>query len=202
MPKVLSEAEIAEFRERLIDVAERLFVKRGPEAVSLRQLASELGVSAMTPYRYFKDKDEMLAAVRARGFERFAEALETALAQPGDAITRAAAVAEAYVRFAFDHPAAYGAMFDLRQPTEGDYPDLVRAANRARASMTDYVNVLIAEGLVEGEPTLLANAFWAAIHGLVVLKLGGKLAPEIDFEALRLTLFRALIRGVRPAAGS
>lgn len=43
MPKVLSEAEIADFRERLIDAAERLFAEKGLEAVSLRQLAGELG---------------------------------------------------------------------------------------------------------------------------------------------------------------
>ena len=44
----------------------------------MRQLAAELGVSPMTPYRYFEDKDDILAAVRANGFNRFAEALETA----------------------------------------------------------------------------------------------------------------------------
>src|SRR5262245_60224573 len=108
MPKVLSDGEIADFRERLIDAAERLFAEKGLEAVSLRQLAGELGVSPMTPYRYFKDKDEMLAAVRARGFNRFAEALEVAFAGPGSVEARVAATGEAYVRFAFDHPAAYG----------------------------------------------------------------------------------------------
>src|ERR1700739_3810700 len=127
MPKVLSETEIAGFRERLIDVAERLFAGKGLEAVSVRQLAGELGVSAMTPYRYFKDKDEMLAAVRARGFDRFAQALETAVRPRASVLSRVEAVTDAYLRFAFDHPAAYGLMFDLAQPTEGDYPDLVRA---------------------------------------------------------------------------
>ena len=44
----------------------------------MRQLAAELGVSPMTPYRYFADKDAILAAVRARAFNRHAEALEAA----------------------------------------------------------------------------------------------------------------------------
>ena len=47
--------------------AERLFAEHGVEAVTMRQLAAALGVSPMTPYRYFKDKDAILAAVRARG---------------------------------------------------------------------------------------------------------------------------------------
>ena len=78
MPKPLSTAEIADFRERLCDAAERLFAEHGAEAVTIRQLAAAVGVSSMTPYRYFKDKDAILAAVRARAFDRHAEALEHA----------------------------------------------------------------------------------------------------------------------------
>ena len=78
MPRVLSEADVAEFRERLCAVAERLFAEKGPEAVTMRQLTAELGVSPMTPYRYFEDKDEILATVRANGFNRFSEVLEQA----------------------------------------------------------------------------------------------------------------------------
>jgi AcrR family transcriptional regulator len=198
MPKVLTDAEIAGFRERLIDAAERLFAEKGLEAVSLRQLAGELGVSAMTPYRYFKDKDEMLAAVRARGFDRFAEALETAIRRPGSTVDRTEAVSEAYVRFAFDHADAYGLMFDVRQPSEGDHPDLVRAAERARKTMSAHIELLVDAGLVEGDPVLLAHAFWAAIHGLVMLQLSGKLEPPADFDSVRRVLFGALARGVSP----
>ncbi|HEY2659034.1 MAG TPA: TetR/AcrR family transcriptional regulator [Caulobacteraceae bacterium] len=198
MPKVLSAAEIADFRERLIDAAERLFAEKGLEAVSLRQLAGELEVSPMTPYRYFKDKDEMLAAVRTRGFDRFAQALEDAYVTPGSAPQRATAVADAYIRFAFEHPAAYGLMFDLCDNQTG-YPDLVRASERAEKTMTAYIRLLIDEGLAGGDPILIAHAFWAAIHGLVMLKLSGKLGPKIDFDTVRGVLFQALIRGVRPA---
>ena len=56
----------------------------------MRQLAAELGVSPMTPYRYFEDKDDILAAVRANGFNRFAEALERAY-EAGAARSRARA---------------------------------------------------------------------------------------------------------------
>ena len=202
MPKVLSPAEIADFRERLIDVAERLFAEQGPAAVSLRQMAVELGVSAMTPYRYFKDKDEILAAVRARGFTRFAEALEAAFDQAGPPERRGVSVGNAYVRFALEHPAAYGLMFDLAQPTEQDHPDLVAAGERARRSMTAYVRALSQAGLIVGDVDLVAHAFWAAIHGLVMLQLSGKLSEGVSFEAVQATLLQALSRGVSPGAGS
>src|SRR5215813_7999999 len=104
MPRVLSDTDVADFRERLCEAAERLFAEKGPEAVTMRQLAAELGVSPMTPYRYFQDKDDILAAVRANGFNRFADALEAAREKATGARAKGAAVGEAYVNFAFEHP--------------------------------------------------------------------------------------------------
>src|SRR5579859_6654510 len=104
MPRVLSDTDVADFRERLCEAAERLFAERGPDAVTMRQLAAELGVSPMTPYRYFEDKDDILAAVRTNGFTRFAEALETARARAIGAPAIGAAVGDAYVTFALENP--------------------------------------------------------------------------------------------------
>jgi AcrR family transcriptional regulator len=202
MPKVLSDEDVESFRQRICAAAERLFAEAGPEAVSMRQLAAEVGVSAMTPYRYFKDKDDILAAVRADGFDRFAAALEAAFASQTSAPAQAEAVAAAYIAFAFQHPAAYRLMFDLSQPTEADYPQLVRASTRARATMRAHVDRLMEAGVFASEaPDLVAHAYWSALHGLVVLELAGKLSPDVTFEAVRRTLFGALARGFsRPAA--
>src|SRR5208282_294818 len=108
------------------------FAARGPAAVSMRQLAEALNVSVMTPYRYFKDKDEILTAVRASAFDRFSDALEVAHKAAADCAGAARAVSGAYVTFAFENPAAYKLMFDLSQPNEDDHPDLARAGARAR----------------------------------------------------------------------
>src|SRR5215813_567834 len=125
MPRVLTQTDVADFRERLCEAATRLFDTRGREGFTMRELAGELGVSAMTPYRYFKDKDDILAAVRARAFNRFADRLEQAFQTPGTALEKSGAVYQAYVGFAFGEPAAYRLMFDLSQPDETAYPDLV-----------------------------------------------------------------------------
>ena len=142
MPRVLSDTDVADFRERLCEAAERLFAERGPDAVTMRQLAAELGVSPMTPYRYFQDKDDILAAVRANGFNRFADALEAARASAGSARAKGAAVGEAYLNFAFEHPHTYKLMFDLNQPHEADYPDLVAAGRRAFPSIVGLLRNL------------------------------------------------------------
>ena len=199
MPRVLTESDVAGFRERLCEAAARLFETRGREAFTMRELAAELGVSAMTPYRYFRDKEEILAAVRARAFTRFAEALELAISVPGDALTKAAAVYEAYVEFAFGEPASYKLMFDLSQPNEQAYPELVEASARARATMADYVRVLVAEGVLEGDPDLMGYVFWSALHGAVVLQMAGKLDPKYDFRTITGEAFRALSLSYRSA---
>jgi len=202
LPRTLSEEEIEGFRCRLIAAAEKLFAEEGPSAVSMRQLAAELGVSPMTPYRYFKDKDDILAAARASGFDRFAEALETAFASVTDGREGSRAVGEAYLKFAFENPAAYRLMFDLNQPTEDEYPDLVRAGARARVQMSAYMQCLLDAGYLVGEPEIIAHVFWSAIHGLVVLKLAGKISPNISLDLLWNELRRALHAGFSPAAAA
>ena len=122
MPRVLTNEAVGEFRERLVDAAERLFAQHGLEAVTMRQLAAELGVSPMTPYRYFADKDDILTAVRTRAFNRHAEALELAFEGGANTIERANAVGRAYLDFALSHPEAYKLMFDIAQPNEAAYP--------------------------------------------------------------------------------
>jgi AcrR family transcriptional regulator len=193
VPRILSKSQVEDFRDRLIETATRLFAERGPDAFTMRQLAAELGCSAMTPYRYFKDKDEILAAVRASAFDNFAQTMEEAFDRPSAApAERSAAVGNAYVDFAFAHPEAYKLMFDLSQPDESAYPELVRATTRAKKTMTHYVRALVDGGILEGDPEMIGVVFWAALHGAVVLQLSGKLAPEYDFETVRGEIARAL----------
>jgi len=195
MPRVLTQTDVADFRERLCEAATRLFDAKGREGFTMRELASELGVSAMTPYRYFRDKDDILAAVRARAFNRFAESLESAFRAAGSAPEKSAAVFQAYVTFAFGEPAAYRLMFDLSQPDETDYPELVEANTRARKTMTGYVRALVADGILEGDADLIGHVFWASLHGAVVLKLAGKLGQDYDFDRISGESFRVLFEG-------
>lgn len=198
MPRVLSKEDVADFRERLCEAAERLFAERGLEGVTMRQLAAELGVSPMTPYRYFKDKDEILAAIRAQGFNRFADALEKAATTTSDPVERSRVMGEAYLGFALEHPHTYKLMFDLNQPDEQRFPDLVAANARAREMMRHNVRGMIDAGLIEGDLDMVAHIFWASIHGVVVLGLAGKLRGEIDLRTLWQGVAGAVFQGLRP----
>lgn len=197
MPRVLSDTDVADFRDRLCEAAERLFAEKGPDAVTMRQLAAELGVSPMTPYRYFKDKDDILAAVRTNGFNRFAQALETARSSGTGRM--GAHVGEAYVNFAFEHPDTYKLMFDLNQAMDDSYPELVAAGHRAHENMSAWVKDLIAAGKMVGDPEQIGTMFWAATHGVVVLEMAGKL-PRGTAHDLRNLLTATLAKGLRPGA--
>jgi AcrR family transcriptional regulator len=190
-----SAADREAVRERLCDAAARIFVEEGEAALSMRRLAAEVGCSAMAPYRHFADKAALIAAMRAAAFNRLADALDAVAV---DGRRRAADIGEAYVRFARANPAAYKLMFDLAQPDEAAYPELAAAAARARAAQTGYVRELVDAGVLAGDPVELGMVFWAAIHGLIVLDLAGRIPSPPGFEALRRTTLGALMRGLRP----
>jgi AcrR family transcriptional regulator len=197
VPRVLSPIDVSAFRQRLCQTAERRFAEHGPESVTMRQLAADLGCSPMTPYRYFKDKDEILGAVRTAAFDRFADALEGAF-QEGrdlDPAARSRAVGQAYVRFALAEPHAYRLMFDLTQPGEETYPDLKRAAARARATMIEHLKGMVDADRLQADGPLLGHVYWAGIHGVLMLHLAGKLGPDVKAMPLIEAMMQTLHRG-------
>lgn len=180
-PALLPE-EVAAFRARLAEVAARLFAERGFEGVSLRAVANELEISAMTPYRYVADKNELLALVRTEGFRRFADRQEAAARGPGDAIARLRRLGRDYVAFALEHPNEYRMMFELRQPL-GRYPEQAKESLRAFKPLLDASHDAVESGLLEGEDGLsLAHLLWASTHGVVTLHLAGKLVMGRSLE--------------------
>ena len=178
MPRVLSESDVADFRARLCTAAEGLFAEYGIDAVTMRQLASALGVSPMTPYRYFRDKDEIIDAVRTSAFNRFADALEAPFAVESDPGERSIAVGEAYLDFAVNNRQAYALMFDLSNMKSPPSEDFMAASRRARACQFRHVEGLAEAGLVPGDIEDYGNIFWATVYGFAGLVLLGQITPE------------------------
>ena len=197
MPRSLTQSDVADFRERLCEAATDIFVTKGPEGLNMRDLAARLGVSAMTPYRYFKDKDEILATIRTRAFNRFADRLEAALATPGTPPEKSRAVGNAYVQFALDQPCCYRLMFDRPSPRMAPLPELFAAERRARATMTDHVRLMISQGYFKGDPQLIGPVLWAGLHGVVTLHLAGALADGGEFETILAETRRVLTGAYR-----
>ena len=199
MPRpALRDDQIEAFRRRLCDVATRRFAEQGIAGVSLRGLADELGCSRGTPYRYFRDKNEILAVVRAQAFSALAAACNEAGANEPDTERRLAAIGRAYLRFSREEPHAYRVAFELDQLDADAYAELVEERTRAWSSIRDAVQAAFDAGLLEGDPETVARLYWAGLHGVAALALADQL-PAADLVALEEPMIQTLLRGTRVA---
>src|SRR6185437_2906711 len=199
MPRYLTEQDIADFRAELCKVATERFARFGYEGVTMRQLAEALGCSPKTPYRYFKDKADILATVRAQAFGRFADALEKAAASAPDAAARGRAIGEAYLNFALRNPHAYRIMFDIDAPIDETHPELGPQAERAARYITRGAEEMAQAGVIDVDPTLFGWTNWAAIHGIVMLYQSGMLVHGPDYKALAAFHGATMMKGAAAA---
>lgn len=158
-------------REALIDSAEQAIVQQAAEAMSLRALARNAGVSQTAPYRHFSDRNTLLAAVSERGYERLIKALHAAIDSiDNNAEQQVREAARCYVQFAIDNPQLFKLMFGpLLQPTQ-NYPDLharIRECNQLVQTM--LANGIRSGSFREDDIRYLTNTAWAGIHGLATL---------------------------------
>ncbi len=111
----LTDGQVDAGRVEICRAAMRVFARGGIEAVTLRAIATELGWSSTRPYRYFASKDEIIVALRAATFARFADVLEAAIAGETDPAAGLAALVRAYTEAALADPDSYRLLLDMRQ---------------------------------------------------------------------------------------
>ncbi len=175
-------------RDALVGAGLAILAEGGdPSALSLREAARRAGVSAMAPYRHFPEKEALLAAVAAVGFERLTACLKAAdTAATGlDALV---AQGLAYVGFALDEPALFRLMFG---------PVLAKAdAGKSMEGATAFAVMAERVGSVTApaERAIAALHCWAIVHGLACLALDG----QIDREPATL---EEIVRGVLDVTG-
>lgn len=196
MPRVaLSADEIAAFRGKAIHVATKLFAEQGYQAVTMRAIADALGISAMAPYRYFENKAEIFALVRAEATRAFSECLRRELERDAPVLERLIRVREAYVRFALGHPDQYRIIFEQRSESDDAYPELAEANRIGMEQMLRCGELAIEAGVYAGDPITVAHLLWVHVHGLVSLHHAGKLKAGRTLEQL-LDLSTARIEDV------
>ena len=98
-------------REALLERATEVIAEQGVEALSLRGLARDLGVSHAAPSRHFADRGALLAELAKDGFRRAVQAMNAEAAAAGDdPVARYRALGRSYVRFACEQPACFRAI--------------------------------------------------------------------------------------------
>ena len=183
-----------DLRSALVAAALDLLAAGGPDALSLRAVARQAGVSAMAPYRHYADKEALLAAVAIHGFKGLQAALSAAdAAVPPDAALTEQAVA--YVRYALANPALFRLMFGPRQAC--DHSELITAGKAAYAVLSNRV----ADQTEPGDREALTLGCWSLVHGLASLFLDGRINEDqpIPNEMLVRRVAEAMLLRPNPA---
>jgi AcrR family transcriptional regulator len=159
-------------RNELLDRAEAQLAETGIEELSLRALARNIGVSQTAPYRHFRDKNELLAALATRGYRILLADLQSAGETAGeDPRARMHAFARSYVNYANRHPELFKLMFGPSLQPQSSYPELHRASRDTYELVRTIMRDGIDRGLFRDEDDhYMANAGWSGIHGLATLK--------------------------------
>ena len=123
-------------REEILVATAALLARMGSdEALSLRAVAREVGVSAPSVYLHFPDKEALLLAVAAELFSEVERALDAAAAEAGDdPVATVVARARAYVEWGLEHPGQYKVLYEGALWRRLDHPQQQRCSGRQRCS--------------------------------------------------------------------
>ena len=115
-----SAADADRLRDELLSAALALFIEGGLGAVTMRAVATRVGVSAMTPYRYFEDKGHLLRGIWQYAIEGAFEAMRTAAQQHADIKARICAQLGAFIDYWEHNPDHYRLVYMTEQTTRRD----------------------------------------------------------------------------------
>jgi AcrR family transcriptional regulator len=105
-------------RGELLEAAMQLFSDRGLEGVSMRAVAEKIGVSAMTPYRYFADKAELLSGLWQFVLRALFNQMAEAIRAHDDARSRVRASLAAFLDYMESNPDQYRLVYMTEQTTQ------------------------------------------------------------------------------------
>lgn len=180
-----------DLKASLISAANIILQRDGADALSLRAIAAEVGVSHMAPYAHFKNKKELIKSIAEVGFVQMAETME-AVAQalkakkevsPGELVL---AYGASYLEFATKNPQLYRLMLGQVETTG-------RKNKKDEAAETvsiDFINsskkpfILLREAFAlrgDNDEKVKAQALgaWSMVHGMAALIIEGHIqVPE------------------------
>lgn len=170
----MSPRDPAPTRAAIVTAAGALLESGGPEAVTLRSVGADAGVSRSAAYRHFEDKAELLRVLAAQTLRELAARIRAG-GDRGAARSRLHGGCAAYLRYALEQPHHYLLIFG-DTPIDQPGPDLESAADDGMLALRELVERAQADGeLGPGQPRELATILWVLLHGLAQLHLTGHL---------------------------
>ncbi len=164
-----------DLRDALVQAALREAEQGGPEAISLKALAKELGVSQPAPYRHFADREALLQAVTAEAFRQFTAILRAAIEKPSKR-SKLSRFAQAALEFGLTRNGIYRLMFASRTMACSEKDSELHLASRETLRLLIESLEAPAVGLLRERHAL---QIWAALHGIISLAEQGLLTGEV-----------------------
>ncbi|WP_411823866.1 TetR/AcrR family transcriptional regulator [Leptospira sp. 'Mane'] len=194
-----------DLRNMLLLRSEAILEEKGVQGLSLRDVASDLGVSHSAPYRHFPNKLDLLFALATRGFSDLRDAMNKAWEENESAIEKLNAAGSAYIHLVLRHPRRTELMFggevncgeappeELLQVGKEAYMGLYRIVEFGRMGKV-FRNDLPTESL--------AMSVWSAVHGFAVINERDWRLTKTEEERETMkkqmsSLFEILVHGIR-----
>lgn len=166
-------------RDAIIEAAERVFAKEGPEGLSIRRLADEIDYSPSAIYKYFSSKTELVTVLQEAFFEGLVANIEKVKSRPDIDLAECARESIAtYIRTALERPHHYAAAFsDAGEDKEHRDFDTYMEDNQgtfrfqAFVMLAELVQDCVEAGLYRKNLDIgpASKSLWASMHGLAML---------------------------------
>ena len=188
--------------EALLAAAHRLLADVGPDALTVRRIANEAGMSTMNVYSRFGGKDGVIDELYADGHRRLNEAI-AAVPTTDDVPADLVQCAHAYRDFARVNPTYYGIMF--RSVING-FEATQASVDLALGSLYSFVErVKLGQErgdivtLDDCDPIEIAAWLWATCHGLVSLELDGVADEYVSWPSIFQNGMQTAVAGLHPS---
>jgi AcrR family transcriptional regulator len=183
-------------KDRIFSAAKTVLEQDGMHGLSMRRIAQESGMSPMSLYRHFADKDALLNALMADGLAAWEErvrAIRTKAPLPW--LER---VGEEFLAFALEEPHRFDAAFFLPAPEARRYPaDFAAGRSPVIAMTVAKIEQARAEGVLRDNPALdVALTYSALAQGLVSMHRARRFSGEAEFKALYRAVMRQSLRSL------
>jgi AcrR family transcriptional regulator len=195
------ERERAGVRARILDAARRIVFADGAHGLTMRKIAEAIEYSPATLYQYFANREAIVRELCLAGFGELLAALAPA-ARIADPLERLAALGHAYVRFGLEQSETYRLIFmEDAAITTALYGRIEEPGGAGTLSFDALAGIfaeLKAAGRLEedADVTVLAETLWAAVHGIVSLKLTCPHFPATPAETLTDAMLATLVHGL------
>lgn len=193
-------------RDTILERATDLFGVRGFEAVSLDQIASDVGVAKQTLLYWFPSKDDLIEQVLAATAAELAVVVEAAIrSAPDDPLDRIEAVVKAVFRPAVRRPALLGLVREIgRLPTTSSDALTTRVQPLVARAVQWMHSEMDAGRLRTGDPSVIVALVYATVTGIATepeaLRAVGWNADVAGLRRLRDELVRFLRAALAPTA--